>query len=88
VASLNVLTFALLERFKSVNDSYLVLKGLIMRRKTILNKEDNENNPDCRNCPYFINKVVCPFRRKKRGEERDSYNSGTSQEKVNGKNLE
>jgi hypothetical protein len=37
-----------------------------MGRKTILTRqEDYQNNPDCQNCPYFINKLVCPFHRKK-----------------------
>jgi hypothetical protein len=53
-----------------------------VRRKTILNKEeDYKNNPDCQNCPYFINKLVCPFHRKKAAKGRESYNSGTSQRK-------
>lgn len=53
-----------------------------MRRKSILNKEeDYKNNPDCQNCPYFINKLVCPFHRKKEAEGRQSYESGTTERK-------
>jgi hypothetical protein len=41
-------------------------QDLNLRRKTVLNKEEDYNdNPDCQNCPYFINKLVCPFHRKK-----------------------
>jgi hypothetical protein len=37
-----------------------------MGRKTILTRQqDYEDNPDCQNCPYFINKLVCPFHREK-----------------------
>jgi hypothetical protein len=51
-----------------------------VRRKTILNKEeDYKNNPDCQNCPYFINKLVCPFHRKKPAKERKSHNLAASQ---------
>jgi hypothetical protein len=51
-----------------------------VRRKTVLNKkEDYKNNPDYQNCPYFINKLVCPFHRKKGAEGRRSYNLGTRQ---------
>jgi len=50
--------------------------------KAVLSKEeDHKNNPDCQNCPYFINKLVCPFHRKKTAEGHESYNSGTSQRK-------
>jgi len=35
-----------------------------MRKGTILNEEGYENDSKCRNCPYFINKLVCPFHRK------------------------
>ncbi len=28
-------------------------------------EEDYKNIPDCQNCPYFINKLVCPFHQKK-----------------------
>ena len=35
-----------------------------MRKKTISTEEDYENNSNCRNCPYFINKLRCPFQRK------------------------
>jgi hypothetical protein len=55
-----------------------------MRKKFILDEEDYEKNSHCRNCPYFINKIVCPFHRKNGGKERDFYKSGTSQEKING----
>jgi hypothetical protein len=42
---------------------------LNLRRKTVLNKEEDYNdNADCQNCPYFINKLVCPFHRKKVAE--------------------
>jgi hypothetical protein len=53
-----------------------------MRRKIVLNKEeDYRNNPDCQNCPYFINRLVCPFHRKKEAEGPKSYNPGTIQRK-------
>jgi hypothetical protein len=53
-----------------------------VRRKTILNKEeDYENNPNCRNCPYFINKLVCPFRRKKEAEGMNLMIPGGTQKK-------
>jgi len=55
-------------------------KDVNVRRKTILNKEeDYKNNPDCQNCPYFINKLVCPFHRKKPAKERKSHNLAASQ---------
>jgi hypothetical protein len=51
-----------------------------VRRKNILNKEDDDKkNSYCQNCPYFINKLVCPFHRKKEAQERKSYDSGTTQ---------
>jgi hypothetical protein len=53
-----------------------------VRRKTILNKEeDYENNPNCRNCPYFINKLVCPFQRKKEAEGVNLMIPGATQKK-------
>jgi hypothetical protein len=53
-----------------------------LRRKTVLNKEQDYNdNPDCQNCPYFINKLVCPFHRKKVAEGRESNDSGKSERK-------
>jgi hypothetical protein len=53
-----------------------------LRRKTVLNKEeDYDDNPDCQNCPYFINKLVCPFHRKKVAEGRESNDSGKSERK-------
>jgi len=50
-----------------------------MRRKIILSEEeDYRNNPDCQNCPYFINKLRCPFHRKREAEVAKPYSSGTT----------
>jgi hypothetical protein len=40
-------------------------KDVHVKGKNISDKEKSyKRNPQCRNCPYFINKLVCPFRRK------------------------
>ena len=55
-------------------------KDVGVRRKTILNKEkDYADSLDCHNCPYFINKLVCPFHRKKPAKGPKFHNLGVSQ---------
>ena len=50
-------------------------------RKIISDKEEKnyKKNPECRNCPYFINKLVCPFRRKKAEKGHEPHHSDTRQ---------
>jgi len=51
-----------------------------LRKKTILDKEKSDKrNPGCRNCPYFINKLVCPFRRKEAVEDPQPHHSTARQ---------
>jgi hypothetical protein len=51
-----------------------------VKRKNISNKEAGyKKNRECRNCPYFINKLVCPFRRKEVAKELEAQDSGTHQ---------
>jgi len=51
-----------------------------VRRKITLVKEASyKKNPECRNCPYFINKLVCPFRRKEAVKGPQLRHSGTRQ---------
>ena len=55
-------------------------KGMPVKRKTNSDKEESvKNNPGCRNCPYYINKLVCPFRRKEAVKEHESHDSSTRQ---------
>jgi hypothetical protein len=59
-----------------------------MRRKNILSKKENyRDNSDCQNCPYFINKIICPVHRKKPAEGRKSYNSEQAKERTNGGDI-
>ncbi len=34
--------------------------------KNKLNDKDDENDSNCRNCAYFINKIICPIRLNKK----------------------
>jgi hypothetical protein len=59
-----------------------------MRGRDILNKkEEDKNNFDCQNCPYFINKIICPVHRKARAEGHKSYDSGASEAPPTGRGF-
>jgi hypothetical protein len=48
-----------------------------VKRKNSSDKEKSDKkNSGCRNCPYFINKLVCPFRRKEAVKNPQPHHSG------------
>jgi hypothetical protein len=56
-------------------------KDVQVKGKNTSDKEKGyQRNPECRNCPYFINKLVCPFRRKGAVKGSKPHHSSTHQE--------
>jgi len=51
----------------------------VSKKITSDKEESYKKNPECRNCPYFINKLVCPFRRKKAEKGHEPHHSDTRQ---------
>jgi hypothetical protein len=54
-----------------------------VERKNISDREKSDKrNRECRNCPYFINRLVCPFRRKEAVKGLQSHHPGARPEEM------
>jgi len=54
-----------------------------VKKKNISDEEKSyKKNLQCQNCPYFINRLVCPFRRKEAVKGLQSHRPGARPEEM------
>jgi hypothetical protein len=62
----------------------IYVKEVNLKPKRNLSKEeDYEKNPNCKNCPYYIYRISCPYRRGKKTRLRNPIGQNPSKRKLN-----